>query len=190
MIPVNAPTRDRCDPAFDTLVQFIGYEPLALKDMASRPGLLGVVLQLVGVTVRGAGVLDEGLRFLLATEVSRRAGCCYSAAHAAHAAHRLGVPWLKIAALPDGAASGLFSPLEQAVLAVARGGDAGRSLLGEAQHLEAVSVVALFGWFNRWNRLRPNPLEDEPAVALDHVPWLAAMAASAARPAPRGEGGA
>lgn len=172
---MTSPLDTRADTAFDSLVRFAGYEPLALKSMARRPGLLPAVLQLVGLTVRGAGLLDEGLRFLVATEASRRAGCRYSAAHAAHAAHRLGVSWERLSALPHAEASGLFEELELAVLAVARG-DMGRAnVLTDEQRLEVVSVVALFGWFNRWNRLLPQPLEPEPATALHHVAWLAAM---------------
>lgn len=166
-------TRTAAD--LDSLVRFVGYEPLALKLMARRPGLLPAVLQLVGLTVRGAGLIDEGLRFLVATEASRQAGCRYSAAHAAHAAHRLGVSWERLSALPHAEASGQFEEFELAVLAVTRGDMARVNVLTDEQRLEVVSVVALFGWFNRWNRLLPQPLESEPATALTHVAWLSTM---------------
>lgn len=179
------------DPMLEELVAFVGYRPNALLTMARKPGLLNAVLGLVQAALRGEGELSPELRFLVACEASRGAGCAYSATHAVHAANHLGIPWAKLAALDGWQTSELFSANERAALAIARAGatlpvgpadaafqQAARSFT-EGQVLEIVAVVALFGWFNRWNGLMRSELEAIPGEALDQVPWLRRMARGA-----------
>ena len=175
------------DPLLDDLVAFVGYRPNALLTMGRKPGLLNAVLALVQVAIRGEGELAPALRFLIACEASRGAGCAYSATHAVHAAHHLGVDWAKLAALDDWERSNLFTANERAALAIARAGatlpvassdEAFRlaaQCFTEGQLLEIVAVVALFGWFNRWNSVMRTELEAIPGEALAHVPWLHRM---------------
>lgn len=179
------------DPKLDELVQFAGYHPNALLTMARKPGLLPAILGLVQATVRGPGSIEPALRFLIASEVSRGAGCGYTAAHAVHAAHHLGLAWSKLDALPQWLDSPLFDARERAALAIAHAGatlpvaEAGpafghaRRHFSEDELIEIVSIVALFGWFNRWNSLVQSQLEDEPASVCQHVTWLRSMTAPA-----------
>lgn len=171
-----------------SLVDFVGYRPHALLTMARQPGLLPVVLGLVQATVRGPGPLDERLRFLVACEVSRAAGCGYSAAHAAHAATHVGVPLAQLAALDRHANSPLYTPRECAALALASAAacpqaegagaaraaafTAVRACFDEQEVLALVAVISAFGWFNRWNSLVRTELEAEPATMVDSLPWL------------------
>ncbi|MGC3987719.1 MAG: carboxymuconolactone decarboxylase family protein [Pseudorhodoferax sp.] len=189
----QAPSRARIAPAehlaadaggeLADLERFVGYRPHALATMARRPGLLGAVLQLVNTALRQDGHLPEALRYLLACEAARQAGCRYTATHLAHAAHRVGVTWERIGLLASPAdAPACFDGAERALLALARP-------LGTAQEkdavwhaagahwssdalAEAVGVIALAAWFSRWNTLVETELEDEPASAIDHVSWL------------------
>jgi len=170
------------------LVDFVGYRPNALLTMALHDGLLPAVLGLVRATVRGPGPLDEGLRFLVACEASRVAGCGYSAAHAAHAATHVGVPREQLAALDRHVDSPLFTPRERAALALADAAAcpqapgagaareaafaAARSCFTEEEVLALVAVVSAFGWFNRWNSLVRSELEAEPATMVGALPWL------------------
>jgi alkylhydroperoxidase family enzyme len=170
------------------LVDFVGYRPNALLTMARQQGLLPAVLGLVQATVRGPGPVDEALRFLVACEASRAAGCGYSAAHAAHAATHVGVPLVQLAAIDQHADSPLFSPRERAALALANAAArplaagagvardtafaAARRHFGEEELLALVAVVSAFGWFNRWNSLVRSELEADPATMLDALPWL------------------
>jgi alkylhydroperoxidase family enzyme len=175
------------DPQLEVLMKFVGYRPNALMTMARKPGLLSAVLGLVGASLRGEGALAPDLRFLIACEASRGAGCFYSATHAVHAAHHMGLSWSKLAALDQYAGSPCYSAEERAALAVATAGAtlpigpadnafaAAARLFSEQQCLEIVAVVALFGWFNRWNSLMQSSLEDVPAEALQHVQWLRQM---------------
>lgn len=170
------------------LVDFVGYRPNALLTMARHGGLLPAVLGLVQATLRGPGPLEEPLRFLVGCEASRVAGCGYSAAHAAHAAHHLGVPLAQLAALDRHAHSPLFSVRERAALALAgvsarpraAGAEverdaafaAARACFSEDEVLGLVAVVSAFGWFNRWNSLVRSELEAEPATMVGALHWL------------------
>lgn len=171
-------------PQLEELIRFVGYRPNALLTMARRPGLLVPLLGLVQAAMRAEGNLAIELRFLIACEACRGARCFYSAAHAVHAAHHVGIAWDKLAALDRHDASPLFSEPERAALAIARAGAtlpvgpadqafaSAAGVFSEDQQIEIVSVVALFGWFNRWNGLMRTALEETPAEALRHVPWL------------------
>ncbi|MCF8208069.1 MAG: carboxymuconolactone decarboxylase family protein [Rhodoferax sp.] len=177
------------DPRLEELVGFVGYRPNALLTMARKPGLLAAVLGLVQAALRDEGELPSPLRFLVACEVSRTAGCLYSATHTVHAAHHLGVPWAKLAELHQYTTSLHYSPDERAALAIATAGGASpigsseavfaqaRCHFNEAQILEIVAGIALFGWFNRWNSLVGSELEEAPGEALRHIPWLGGLQA-------------
>jgi alkylhydroperoxidase family enzyme len=182
------------DPLLDDLVAFVGYRPNALLTMARKPGLLAAVLGMVGSALRGPGELPLDIRFLAACEASRRSGCFYSTVHSVHAAHHAGIEWAKLAELDRYAVSSRFSHRERAALALAGAGgtlptgdsghafDAAKAHFSEGQILEIVAAVSLFGWFNRWNSLMQSELEDVPAQALHHVPWLAQWRASLESP--------
>jgi alkylhydroperoxidase family enzyme len=167
-----------------SLIDFVGYRPNALFTMAKRPGLLDAVLGMVRTTIRGAGRLPEDFRFLIGAQACRAAGCRYSAAHAAHAAAHAGMAEEKIAGMNSYESSPLFSPEERAALELAAIG--GRAPMGdptpafaklqscfdEDEQIEIVAIIALFGWFNRWNCLIGSDLEDEPAAFAKRIPWL------------------
>lgn len=172
------------DPQLEELVAFVGYRPHALLTMARKPGVLAAVLGLVGHTLRGPGLIEPGLRFLLAAETCRGARCAYSTVHAVHAAQHAGVGWARLSALPDYRSDDRFDARERAALAIASAGatlpvgdagpafEAAKHYFCEDELIEIVSVVALFGWFNRWNSLLRTTLEPVPAEALHHVGWL------------------
>lgn len=179
-----AANADAFNPELQRLIDFVGYRPNALFTMAKRPGLLDAVLGLVSVTIRGNGHFSEAFRFLIAAETSRVAGCRYSTVHAVHAASHAGVSEDKIVALPDYDTSPLYSPSERAALALASvGGElpmrpaesrfsVARAHYSEAEILEILGIISLFGWFNRWNSLNGSDLEAEPAAFAQRIDWL------------------
>lgn len=172
------------DAQLEDLVNFVGYRPHALLTMARKPGLLPAVLGLVQTTLRGDGLIEPGLRFLLGAEACRGARCAYSSVHVVHAAQHAGVSWTQLGALPAYPHSEHFSARERAALGIASAGatlpvadagtafDAARRHFSDDELIEIVSIVALFGWFNRWNSLMQTTMEPVPAEALHHVGWL------------------
>ncbi|NYT64523.1 carboxymuconolactone decarboxylase family protein [Alcaligenaceae bacterium] len=171
----------------DDLLSFLGYRPNALFTMARKPGLLAAVLQLVHVTLRGPGLLEPELRFLVACEASRLSGCVYSTAHMLHAANHQGISWQKLAALDSYLSSDAFTPAEQAALTLASAGATlpvvkteamftqASAFYNQDELVEIVAAIAAFGVFNRWNSLVGSELEAEPASAFLHIPWLVEM---------------
>ena len=108
---------------------------------------------------------------------SRAAGCGYCMAHTAHTAERVGVPTEKENALWEYETSPLFSPAERAALRVAQGAaqvpnavtDTDFAELknhySEAQIVDIVAVIALFGFLNRFNDTMATELETSPIEA-------------------------
>lgn len=172
------------DPLLEDLVEFVGYRPNALLTMARMDELLPAILNLVRITLRREDAVSPQLRFLLACEVSRSAGCFYSAVHAAHAALHLDVPVAKLAALEEFQTSSAFEEHERAALAIAKAGgalpvrkpdpafDEARKHFSDDQIVVIVAAVAAFGWFNRWNSLMNSELEEIPASVIADMPWL------------------
>lgn len=172
------------DPVLEELVGFVGYRPNALLTMARKPGVVPALLQLLGVTLRGDGLIPEPLRFLIAAETARGARCRYTTTHLVHAAHHLGVGWDKLAALPFYQDDARYTEQERKALVIATAGgslpvrepaqaiEQARQVFTGEEIVEIVSCVAMVGWFNRWNGLMGSELEPVPSEALAHVPWL------------------
>ena len=170
-----------------SLEQFVGYRPHALATMARRPGRLGAVLALVNTVLRQGGRLPESLRYLIACEAARQAGCPYTATHLAHAAHRVGAKWERIDRLASPEAPACFTRAEWALLRLAgplgpahekdEAWDLARAHWDSDALAEAAGAIALAAWFSRWNRLVETELEDEPASVIGQVSWLGPMLA-------------
>lgn len=182
--PLNEHAPEAKDPLLEELVSFAGYRPNALLTMARKPGVVPALLKLLGVTLRGDGLLTEQLRFLIAAETARGAQCRYTATHLVHAAHHLGVSWEKLAALPSYLDAPQYTDRERKALAIATAGgtlpmrepafamEQAKSAFTDEEIIEIVSCVAMVGWFNRWNGLMGSELEAVPSEAMDHVHWL------------------
>lgn len=175
------------DPLLEELVDFVGYRPNALLTMARKPGVVPALLKLLGVTLRGDGLLPEQMRFLIAAEAARTAQCQYTTTHLVHAAHHLGISWEKLAALPRYVDDPHFTDKERNALAIASAGgtlpvrepsqamEQAKSVFSDEEIIEIVACVAMVGWFNRWNGLMGSILEPTPSEAMAHVPWLSEL---------------
>jgi alkylhydroperoxidase family enzyme len=107
---------------------------------------------------------------------SRAAGCRYCQAHEAVDARMRDVPKERIAAIWEFETSPLYDEAERAALRFAR--DASlvpnavtpahfeelRRHWDDGQIVELLSVVALFGFLNRWNDTMATDLEEIPAA--------------------------
>lgn len=114
------------------------------------------------------------LKDLIALVASSAAGCRYCQAHTAHTAHKNGVEIEKLQKVWEFETSDLFSDKEKAALrfALAAGStpnqvtpqhhEALNQHFTEAQVVEIVATIAVFGFLNRWNDSMATTLEDEP----------------------------
>jgi len=122
------------------------------------------------------------LKAFIGHVTSNAAGCKYCQAHTALEAHELGVSAEKIAALWNFETSVLFNDAERAALSLAFAAglmpnastpqhfEELKKYYTTAQIVEIVSVIAMFGFLNRWNETMSTKLEPEPmAFAQQHL---------------------
>ena len=161
------------DPLFNLISQSMGFVPNSMRTMAHWPELLQHFSQLAGTVLNG-GVLCADLKQLIAHITSTASGCQYCQAHTAHQAIKKGVTQKKLLAVFEFEDSDLFSEAEKAALGVALHGGTSpngvepehmKTLLNHFNQREAVeiiSVIALFGFLNRWNDSLATTLESGP----------------------------
>jgi uncharacterized peroxidase-related enzyme len=160
---------------FSRFDRAMGYVPNSLFVMGHRPELLEAFARLVGV-ITGPGLVDQGLKQLVALVASGVSGCRYCQAHTASLARNYGVDTDRVAHVWEFEQSDLFSDQERAALRLARDAaqqpsqaspahfEALAPHFDEKQIVEIVGVISLFGFLNRWNDTFATDLEDE---ALD-----------------------
>jgi len=163
------------NPLFNLISQSMGFVPNSMRTMAHWPELLQHFSQLAGTVLNG-GVLSADLKQLIAHITSTASGCQYCQAHTAHQAIKKGVTQQKLLAVFEFEDSDLFSEAEKAALKVAlHGGTSPNGVkpehmetllnhFNQREAVEIISVIALFGFLNRWNdslatTLEPGPLE-------------------------------
>ena len=153
----------------------LSFVPNSLYAMARRPETVRTLSDLITAIWR-TGTVPKGLKPLLAMVASRAAGCRYCQAHEAVDARMREVPDDKIAAIWEFETSSLYDDAERAALRFAR--DASlvpnavtaahfeelRRHWDDGQIVELLSVVALFGFLNRWNDTMATDLEEIPAA--------------------------
>ncbi len=167
---------------FAVMRQVSGYVPNSMLTMALRPKILEAVLGLGTAVMLEPGAVPLGLKWMVAHIVSNAAGCRYCQAHTAHNAHRAEISDEKIDQLWNYDRSPLFSAAERAALDLALAAGQVPNAATDAhfaalkQHfddgaiVEIVSVIALFGWFNRWNDTMATDLEQDPSgFAREHL---------------------
>jgi len=174
------------EPVFAAVFAGMGFVPNSMLTMARSPQLLRAFAGLA-MTVLGPGTLSAELKQLVAHVASLAAGCRYCQAHTGGSAARAGASHAKVGAAFEFETSALFSAAERAALRLARDAAQAPSLasdahfaelrehFSEAQITELVSVIALFGFLNRWNDTMATTLEPEPRAfaseALSRAGW-------------------
>jgi uncharacterized peroxidase-related enzyme len=161
------------EPVFEIVESAMGFVPRSMFTMGRNRALLRAFGQM-SFAVLGHGQIDGGLKQLVAHVASTAAGCRYCQAHTASSAARSGVDVAKVEAVWSFETDDRFDDAERAALRLAR--DAATvpnattpehfACLAEhysdAQVVELVAVISLFGWLNRWNDTMATDLEDEP----------------------------
>jgi uncharacterized peroxidase-related enzyme len=158
----------------------MGFVPNSMRILAHRPEILRGFRQLSAAINGPSATIDRSLRSLVAQMASRAAGCGYCMAHTANSAARYGISAEKEEALWDFETSPLFSEAERAALRVARGAALVpnavtdeefadlRRHYSDAQVVEIVAIIALYGFYNRFNDTMATQLERSPLEAGKH----------------------
>ncbi len=169
------------EPLFKMVEASMGFVPNSMFTMAHWPELLSAFGTLGG-TILGSGQVEPGLKQLIAFVSSNASGCRYCQAHTSHSAEKRGVATDKIEAAFEFATSDKFNAAERAALTVALyGGTVPNGVeaehmqelgkhFSEAEIVEIVAVIALFGFLNRWNDTMATTLEETPrSFAESHL---------------------
>jgi len=160
-----------------------GLIPNSFLVLAHRPALADAAARLARVIMQEPGTTSIELRWMVGHVTSRAAACRYCSAHTAHFATELGsILPEKLDALWEFESSPLFNDAERAALRVALAAGVTpnavtdemfsdlRRHYSDEQAVEIVSVIALFGFFNRWNDTMANEIEQSPlAAARQHL---------------------
>ena len=151
-----------------------GFTPNSIMTMARRPDVVRAFMPL-NKAVLYEGTVPEELKMLISLIASQAAGCRYCQAHMANLAKRYDASADKISKVWEFETSDLFTPAERAALRLAYKGalvpnEASAEdfaevyrYFSEAEVVEIVASLALFGFLNRWNDTMATELEGLPA---------------------------
>jgi uncharacterized peroxidase-related enzyme len=193
LMPLSPDTTPELKAHFDFFLGTLGFTPNSVLTMQRKPKLVQAFAQLNAAVMDPSGEVDLGLRRLIGHVASKAAGCLYCQAHTLLGAKNFHVSEAKLAAVWIYPTSPLFDARERAALdfALAAASQpnamtdelfaATREHWSEAQIVEILGVVAMFGFLNRWNDTMATPLEAAPdAVAAKALgkEWSAGKHAS------------
>lgn len=172
--PLPQDTHQDLASTFETYKNYLGYPPNSVLIMQHRPKLVKALAQMASAVWDKQSEVDLGFKRLVAYMASRTHGCSYSMAHAAEAAHRVGMDDAKLEAVVDYHTSPLFTEAERialdyAIAAASQPNAVTEELFArmkqhwtDAQIVEITAAVALNGFLNRWSDSLAVPLEPEP----------------------------
>ena len=178
-------TKKREDfPEFEELFKlvesFMGYLPNSYLLMADKPELLEAFAKM-SAAVFNTVSLDMQSKQLIALASSLSSGCKYCQSHTSHGAERAGVANNKIADILNYQNSNHYDAKEIALLDLAfASGEVPNGAtkthfenLGKyyskQQIIDIVSVIAFFGFLNRWNDTFGTKIESVPAQYINEV---------------------
>ena len=156
-------------------IERLGFLPNSQRIMARKPELLIGINELYkAIMYRTEESVSPGLLYLVGNASSLAAGCMYCVAHSGGAANHSGEDAAKIAAIWEFETSDLFTEAERVALRFAQAAssipnmvtdedfDALKEHYTDYQIVELLSIIGLYGFFNRWNDTFATPLEDGP----------------------------
>lgn len=169
-------------------IKSLGFLPNSQRIMARKPELLEGINSLVKAILHKTDKsVSHGLLFLVGNAASLAAGCMYCVAHSGGAASDQGVEEKKLAAIWDFENSDLFSDAERAAIRFAQASATVpnmatsddfvemRKYYTDYQIIEMLSVISMYGFFNRWNDTLATGLEETPesfaTKVLSQVGW-------------------
>jgi len=181
MKPLPSETTPELQADFAIFEKILGFVPNSLLTMQRQPQMVKGFGELTKAMMSPDGGVDLGLMRLVAHFASRAAGCQYCEAHSLVAAKIHDVPQDKLDAIWEYQISPLYTDAERVALdfALAAGSvpnavDAElfarmREHWEEAQIVQILGAVCLYGFLNRWNDSMATDLEDEPREMGERV---------------------
>ena len=176
-MPLVKPLSSIQDKETQKLVNFfnetLGFCPNSVLTMQKKPHLAKAFVNLNKAVMDNAGSISSEFKRIIAYISSNTAGCRYCQAHAIRAAQRYGGEQERLEKAWDFENSSLFSDKEKIALRftiasssvpVNVNQDLEQSLKtywNEIDILEIMSVIALFGYLNRWNDVMGTSLEED-----------------------------
>lgn len=180
--PLPAATTPELADTFRQFEQILGFVPNSLLTMQRRPDIVRGFGVLTEAVMSANGSVSPAFKRLLAHFASRSAGCQYCQAHSLMAAEISGLSQEKIDDLWEYPNSPHYSEAERTALdfALAAGAvpnevdpalmERMRAHWSEAQIVEILAAVCLYGFLNRWNDSMATELEDRPRqLAEQHL---------------------
>lgn len=189
--PLVSPLDRNATPQAEEMARFyeetLGFTPNSLFTMMHRPRIAKAFLEMNQAVMENKGRVSSSLKREIAYLSSMTTGCRYCEAHAIRAAERYGSSedrmnhiweYKTYAAFTDGerAAFDLVIAASQVPNAVNDIiAEKARQYWDEAEIVEIMGVVALFGYLNRWNDSMGTQLEEPAADSaqsiLGHRGW-------------------
>ena len=176
-MPLIKPLSNIEDKETQELVTFfnetLGFCPNSVLTMQKKPHLAQAFVNLNKAVMDNAGSISSEFKRIIAYISSNTAGCRYCQAHTIRAAERYGGEKERLEQAWDFENSRLFSKAEKVALRFTIAASSvpvstSQKLEELLQHhwdekdiLEIVSVIALFGYLNRWNDVMGTSLEKD-----------------------------
>ena len=174
-MPLIKPLSNIEDKETQELVTFfnetLGFCPNSVLTMQKKPHLAQAFINLNKAVMDNAGSISSEFKRIIAYISSNTAGCRYCQAHTIRAADRYGGEKERLEQAWDFENSSLFSEAEKVALRFTIAASSvpvstSQELEELLQHhwdetdiLEIMSVIALFGYLNRWNDVMGTSLE-------------------------------
>ena len=176
-MPLIKPLSNIKDKETQELVTFfnetLGFCPNSVLTMQKKPHLAQAFVNLNKAVMDNAGSISSEFKRIIAYISSYTAGCRYCQAHTIRAAERYGGEKERLEQAWDFENSSLFSEAEKVALRFTIAASSvpvstSQELEQLLQHhwdetdiLEIMSVIALFGYLNRWNDVMGTSLEKD-----------------------------
>ena len=177
VMPLVKPSFKIQDKETQELVTFfnetLGFCPNSVLTMQKKPHLAQAFVNLNKAVMDNAGSISSEFKRIIAYISSNTAGCRYCQAHTIRAAERYGGEKERLEQAWDFENSSLFSEAEKVALRFTIAASSvpvstSQELEELLQHhwdetdiLEIMSVIALFGYLNRWNDVMGTSLEED-----------------------------
>ncbi|NDG47341.1 MAG: carboxymuconolactone decarboxylase family protein [Flavobacteriia bacterium] len=176
-MPLVKPLSNIKDKETQELVTFfnetLGFCPNSVLTMQKKPNLAQAFVNLNKAVMDNAGSISSEFKRIIAYISSNTAGCRYCQAHTIRAAERYGEEKERLEQAWDFENSSLFTEAEKVALRFTIAASSvpvstSQELEELLQHhwnetdiLEIMSVIALFGYLNRWNDVMGTSLEQD-----------------------------